>query len=132
MPINGSVIKEGATYAPTGGSDITFTNTGERIANGIVAVNKAETTFTAREKLICVSRPPVLGSDGRYSKQKQSLRISRPLVLSDGSVVYNVARVEIEVHPLSASGEGTNLLSLVSGCINDSDFIDFWSVGSLI
>jgi len=131
MPINGGIIKEGATYAPTGGTDITFTVTGEQIANGVVAVNKAETDFTAREKLIAVSRQPVVSATG-MTKQKNSLRISRPTVLTGGTIVYNVVRVELEVHPQAAAGTGTNLLSLASGCINDSDFTDFWAVGSLL
>lgn len=132
MPINGAVIKEGATYAPTGGADITFSANGESLSNGIVTQNNAETNYFAREKLYAQSRQPQLQGDGEYSKLKNSLRIVRPQVLESGKVVYNLIRIETEVHPLAVSTEAANLRSLGLAALADSDLTNFWETGSLI
>lgn len=130
MPLNGAVIKEGATYAPTGGTDITFSLTGERVANGIVTANMAESNFFAREKVYQTVRMPVLMPDGDFSKMKTSLRIVRPATLPSGKVVYNIVRVEQEIHPLTPT-EAVNLRSLAIGALADADFTQFWEAGSL-
>lgn len=130
MPLNGAVIKEGATYAPTGGTDITFSLTGERVANGIVTANMAESNFFAREKVYQTVRMPVLMPDGDFSKMKTSLRIVRPATLPSGKVVYNIVRVEQEIHPLTPT-EAANLRSLAIGALADADFTQFWEAGSL-
>lgn len=131
MSINGIAISDGATYTPAGGTAITFDATGEQVAGGIVCVNQAETDFFAREKLYTTSRVPSLGSDGEYTKLKSSARIVRPLVIASGKVVYNVVRVELEVHPESAAGEVASLRSLGAGICVLSGFDDFFTVGSL-
>lgn len=131
MPLNGAVIKEGATYAPTGGTDITFSLTGERVANGIVTANMAESNFFAREKVYQTVRMPVLMPDGDFSKMKVSLRIVRPATLPSKKVVYNIIRVEQEIHPLTPA-EAANLRSLAIGALADADFTQFWEAGSLI
>lgn len=130
MPINGAVIKEGATYAPTGGTDITFSLTGERVANGIVTANMAETDFFAREKLTATSKMPILLSDGDYSKMRTQVRIVRPKVLASGKVVYNVVKIEMEIHPTTPT-EVANLKGLACGVLSDSDFTSFWEAGNL-
>lgn len=130
MPLNGAVIKEGATYAPTGGTDITFSLTGERVANGIVTANMAETNFFAREKITQTVRMPVVQSDGDFSKMKCTLRLARPATLPSGKVVYNVIRIEQEIHPLTPT-EAANLRGLACGALSDSDFTQFWEAGSL-
>lgn len=131
MPINGAVLNEDGTYTPAGGTSITFDATGEQVANGVVCVNAAETDFYAREKLIAKSRVPVVGSDGDYSKMKNSCSIVRPLVLASGKTVYNLIRIELEVHPEAASTEVGNLKSLGSSALCDTDMDDFWELGSL-
>lgn len=130
MPLNGAIIKEGATYTPTGGTDITFSLTGERVANGIVTANMAESNFFAREKVYQTVRMPVLMPDGDFSKMKTSLRIVRPATLPSGKVVYNIVRVEQEIHPLTPA-EAANLRSLAIGALADADFTQFWEAGSL-
>jgi len=131
MSINGIALNEGATYTPAGGTAITFDATGEQVANGIVCANAAETDYFQREKLYGTSRMPSLGSDGDYTKQKSSLRIVRPLTLASGRVAYNLIRIEIEVHPESASTEVSNFRSMGMAALNASGLNDFFEAGSI-
>jgi len=131
MSLDGCTLNEGGTYTPTGGSSVTFDRTGESIANGVVLGNMSESDFFAREKLYATVRMPSLQGDGEYSKQKNSIRIVRPTTLASGKVVYNLVRIETEVHPESGSTETTNLLSLGIAAAADADLTLFWSSGSL-
>jgi hypothetical protein len=105
--------------------------TGESVANGVVLANGAESDFFAREKMYATSRMPVLGSDGEFTKQKSSLRIVRPSVLASGKVVYNLIRIEIEVHPEDGATEVANLRALGLSALNSSDFDEFFEAGAI-
>jgi hypothetical protein len=131
MAIDGISLNEGATYTPAGGSAITFDSTGETVANGVVCHNSAESDFFAREKLYATSRMPSLGSDGEYSKLKSSLRIVRPSTLASGKVVYNLIRIEVEVHPEDGATEVANLRTLGLAALNSSSLDDFFESGSI-
>lgn len=131
MSVNGIALNEGGTYTPSGGTSITFDATGENVANGVVCVNTAEADFYQREKLYAVSRVPAIGSDGEYSKLKSSLRIVRPSTLTSGKVVYNLIRIEIEVHPEDGGTEVANLRTLGLAALNSTDLDDFFELGSL-
>jgi hypothetical protein len=131
MAIDGISLNEGATYTPAGGSSITFDANGESVANGVVCQNSAETDYFAREKLYATSRMPSLGTDGEFTKQKASLRIVRPSTLTSGKVVYNLIRIETEVHPEDGATEVSNLRSLGMAALNSSDLDDFFEAGSI-
>jgi len=129
--LDGISVTEGATYTPAGGSDVTFDLTGEQVANGVVLGNMDEEDFFSREKLYATVRMPALQGDGEYSKQKNSVRIVRPATLASGKVVYNLIRIETEVHPESGVAEVDNLLTMGMSLINSSDAELFWHSGSL-
>jgi hypothetical protein len=132
MSVDNLTLNEGGTFnAPTGGSNITFNPTGETVANGVVSHNDSDADFYTREKLYAVSRQPTVGSDGEYTKMKNSLRIVRPSTLASGKVVYNLIRIEVEVHPEDGASEVTNLISLGTSALNSSDAEDFFQYGSL-
>lgn len=131
MSINGIVLKEGATYTPAGGSNITFELTGKSVANGVSCHNMGETDFFQREELVATSRMPSKGTDGEYSKQKSSLKIVRPDTLASGKVVYNLIRIDIEVHPETGVTEVGNLRSLGMAALNAAGLNNFFENGSL-
>lgn len=132
MSVDNLALNEGGTFnAPTGGSTTTFNPNGETVANGVVSHNDSEADFYAREKLYAVTRQPAVGSDGEYTKMKNSLRIVRPSTLASGKVVYNLIRIELEVHPEDGSAEAQNLISLGTSALNSADAEDFFLFGSL-
>jgi hypothetical protein len=131
MAIDGLTIKEGATYTPSGGTDITFVESGETVANGIVCINEDETDFYAREKLYATARPPVVGSDGEFTKQKVSFRILDPGALASGKMNYDLIRIEVEVHPENGNTTVDKLVNLGIAALNSSDLSNFFRYGSL-
>jgi hypothetical protein len=131
MAIDGISLTEGATYTPAGGSTITFDSSGEEVANGICCINVAESDYYAQEKLYAVSRQPAVGSDGEFTKRKVSLRIVRPSTLTSGKIVYNLIRIEVEVHPEDGVTESDNLRSLGMSALNSSSLDNFFDAGSI-
>lgn len=132
MPLNGAVVKSGATaMTPTGGTDKTFTTDGVTVPQGLHLANAAQTDFRIREHATVRNRVPVLLPTGKWTRDKKSVSITVPKVLSDGTYVNNVIRLEREVHPESTAAEATELNMLMAQALSDSDFAAFWSSGSL-
>lgn len=132
MPLQSMIVKDGATaMTPTGGSDITFTPDGLSVPNGIHLANAAQSDFRVRENLTVKNRFPTLQSDGSYSKDKKSITYVEPKILTDGRVVFNLIRIEREVHPESSAAEALNLNMIGAQLLSDSDVQSFWSAGSL-
>lgn len=132
MTLQASIVKDGASaMTPTGGSDMTFTSDGTTVANGVHLANAAQTDFRIRENLTAKNRNPVLGVDGVYSKDKKSITYVEPKILASGKVVFNLIRIEREVHPESTAAEALNLNMMGAQFLSDSDYTAFWASGSL-
>lgn len=132
MPIQGSVLKTGATSLTTvGGTDITFTPDGVTVVGGVHVSDASQTDFRIRKNMTVKNRVPSLGADGVYSKDKKSITITCPKILSSGKTVFNLIRIERELHPESTAAEGTELQLLGAQALSDADFTSFWQSGSL-
>lgn len=132
MPLNGAIVKSGATaLTPTGGSDKTFTSDGVSIPNGIHLANAGQTDFRIRENLAIRNRVPVLNGNGSWSRDRKAITFTVPKALADGTYVNNVIRIEREVHPESTAAEALELNMIAGQILSDSDFSNFWSAGSL-
>lgn len=132
MTLQSSIVMDGASaMTPTGGSGMTFTTDGTSVPNGVHLANAAQTDFRIRENLTVKNRNPVLGLDGVYSKDKKSMTYVEPKILASGKVVFNLIRIEREVHPESTAAEALNLNMMGAQFLADSDYSSFWSSGSL-
>lgn len=133
MTLQAGTVKDGASaLTPTGGSDMSFTPDGQTVANGIHLANAAQTDFRVRENLTFKSKVPSLNAaTGVYSKGKQSLTYVEPKILADGSTVFNLIRIEVEVHPEATAAEALNLRMMGGQFISDADYNAFWTTGSL-
>lgn len=132
MSLTNAILKDGASaMTPTGGADMTFTPNGQSVTNGIAIANAAQTDFRIRENATLKNRLPVLNSLGKYSKDKKTLVYAEPKILADGSTVFNLIRIEREVHPESTAAEALNLCMMGAQWLTDSDVAAFWSAGSL-
>jgi hypothetical protein len=125
------VIKSGTSIAATGGSDVTFAPDGQTIQNGVHLIVPAISDFRVRPQLTVKYRPPVLNPQGVYNKDKKTLSYTIPKLLDDGTIVFNVVRVEREVHPESTPEEAAALLEAASQFCFDTDVSAFWATGSL-
>ena len=132
MPLSSAVVKTGATgLTVVGGSDETFTPDGVSIPQGLHLADAAETDFRVRKNMTIRNRPPTLDNLGVYSKDKKSITIVAPKILASGATVFNLIRVEREVHPESTAAEALELNMLAGQALSDADFLSFWSAGSL-
>lgn len=132
MPLNGAIVKSGATaMTPTGGSDKTFTTDGVVIPNGIHIANAAQTDFRIREHLAIRNRVPTLNGNGKWTRDRKAVTITIPKLLADGTYVNNTMRIEREVHPEATVAEAKELCMLAAQVLSDSDFDAYWQSGSL-
>lgn len=133
MPLNGSIIKAGATsLSVTGGTDVTLKVNGQSVANGIQLHNEAQADFRIRENLTAKNRPPVAGKDGNWTKGKQQITFVMPKILTSGAITYNLFRGEMEVHPETTAAEKLDLKLRAAQIMSDSDFDGFWAFGTLV
>lgn len=132
MPLNGMIVKTGSTaMTPTGGSDKTLTTDGVTVQNGLHLIDAANADFRTRANCTIKNKPPTLQADGKYSKDKKSVTYVQPKLLADGSTVFNLVRIEREVHPESTAAEALDLCMIGSQLLADTDLTSFWSAGSL-
>lgn len=132
MPITGMTILNNSTAqaAPTGGASVTLTEDGVSVANGKHVANAAD-PFLTRLNLTVRNRPPVLQPDGTWSKAKRSAVIVQPKLLSNGTYVYNLTRIEQEAHPETTAAELITMKYNGSQLLTDADMDAFWASGSL-
>jgi hypothetical protein len=123
-------LLDGGTSSTTGGSNQEFDRTSTPVNNGYEYADVAEADFFARQKIILVSRMPQLQVDGSYSKQKTSCRFVSPITLADGSISYNVTRVETELHPESTSAQLTEHREYAAQMALDSELDDLFVAGT--
>lgn len=132
MPLKGSILKDGASaLTVTGGSDMTFTDDGVTVANGLHVSNAANTDFRVRENMTIRTKNPTINSAGVYSKDKKTVTYVEPKIIASGATVFNLIRVEREVHPETTAAEALNLNMMGGQILSDADFTAFWAAGSL-
>lgn len=132
MAINGAVLKNGATLGTTGGTDVTFTQTGTQIPFGIETVDTATTDPRLRKRITCSSRGATYDSNtNTWQKDKRDMRVSTPKTLADGSVVFPLVRMSIELHPEMSDAEIDTLLSLAAQMLFSIAYRNFVKYGSI-
>ena len=130
MSLIGAILKDAGVNSVTGGTDVTFRPDGLDIKNGIHLIDVGSTDFVTRMNFTAKYKQPTLNGAG-YSKDKKTITLVAPEVLPDGSVVFDLIRIEREVHPLSASGKAEKLNTLGAQILFDTDFVYFWANGEL-
>lgn len=131
MSLKNMTIKTGGTIAVTGGTDVNFADTGSTTPNVLKIQVNADSDYRTRRSITCRVRPATIQSDGSYSKIKRSMAITSPFVLASGVTIFNVMRIELDIHPEAEATLRANLLAFGAQVLFDADATDFWSVGSL-
>jgi hypothetical protein len=121
-----------ATITPSGGTALVFAEDGVTIQNGVHLIIPADADYQTRRQVTAKYRPPSLDvKTSTYSKDKKSISLSKPIVLTDGRVVFNTIRIEREVHPSLPAADALELNKLGAQLLSDLDTVDFWATGSL-
>lgn len=133
MPINSGIIKKDATgITVVGGTDQTFTSDGATVVNGIHVVDAAQADYRIRANAsFTVKQPSYDANTGVYSKDKKKVILIQPKILASGKTVFNLIRIEREVHPESTAAEAVDLNRKGAQLLSDADFDNYWTAGSL-
>lgn len=123
-------LSNGATIAATGGTAQAFTPDGVTIENGIHLADAAEPSFKLRGQLVLKTKNPVL-QNGQYTKAKRWITTIEPFALSDGSIVPNVVRSEIEMHPDTPTADAEKLVGKHAQTLFGPDLASFRTTGNL-
>jgi hypothetical protein len=121
-----------ATITPSGGTALVFADDGQTIPNGLHLIVPADADYQTRRNVTVKYRLPTLDAKtGVYGKDKKSVSLALPMVLSTGQVVFNVIRIEREVHPSLSAASCVELNKLGAQLLVDTDTDAFWATGSL-
>lgn len=132
MGLKSMSLLAGATVSATGGTAQVFADNGVTIANGVQLVVPADTDYQTRRQATAKYKPPTLDTKtGQYGKDKKSISYAKPIVLSDGRVVFNTIRIEREVHPSVSAADCTEMNKIGAQMLIDADLDGFWATGSL-
>lgn len=122
----------GSTVSATGGTAQVFADDGITIQNGLHLIVPADADYQTRRSATVKYRPPTVDpKTSSYSKDKKSISYTLPLVLTNGTVVFNVIRIEREVHPSLPAASAAELNAIGAQLLSDADLTAFWATGSL-
>lgn len=132
MGLKSMSLLASASVSASGGTALVFADDGVTIQNGLHLIVPADTDYQTRRQVTAKYRQPTLDpKTATYSKDKKSISLSLPMVLTDGRVVFNTIRLEREVHPSLSAANALELNNLGAQLLVDADVTAFWATGSL-
>lgn len=132
MALKDMSLLTGATIAASGGTALGFAANGVSIPNGLQLIVPGDADYQTRRSLTAKYRPSVVDpKTGSYGKDKKSITLVKPIVLTDGRVVFNTLRIEREMHPSVSAADCTDFNKIGAQLLTDSDTDGFWANGSL-
>lgn len=133
MGLSSFTISAGGTNSVAGGTPTTYTADGKSVNGGIHVSDGSQPDFRVRPNITFQNREPKYNSATmRFSKDKKKVTLVRPIILADGSVEYNLLRLEREVHPATTAAAALELNIQGAQLLFDSETAAFWSAGSTI
>lgn len=128
MSLNPAVIKSGATWAPTGGTDLTFVPDGRAVSNGLSLVVQADTNLLTRRQLtLRATLPAAPARAGDYAKLGRCSAVLKiPFIASDGKLYLQTVKVDTAFHAEYAQASKNAAINDGAALLADSDFANFW------
>lgn len=127
-----SLVTSPTAITITGGTPLVFADDGVTIQNGVHLVVPADSDYALRRSCTAKYKPPTLDPKlGTYSKDKKSVSFAIPLQLPGGKMVFNVIRIEREVHPFMMAEDALQLKVIGAQLLADSQMDAFWAAGSM-
>jgi len=132
MSLSNAVFKTGASWAPTGGTDMTLAPDGRVVKNGLSLVVSADSNLLTRRGFVFTATLPAMpASPGAYAKLARNSVVHRiPFVAADGKLYIQSIRVEGAFHS-EYTGKNT-AYNDVAALVSDSDFSGFWQSSLLV
>lgn len=133
MPVQSASLLLGATVGLTGGTATSFVPSGKTVPDGVQTVASADTSAVTRRSITHKSRSATINqATGKFGgKDKRSTVFVFPEILPDGSISFDLVRIEVECHPQSAPTKIAALRSAGVNLLVDTDYDNFWSLGTV-
>jgi hypothetical protein len=126
-----TINKAATSMTVTGGTAQAFEKGPADVKNGANYIDTGETDFTIQSNLTCRSRSHQVQSDGTYSKAKRFLTAVKPKKRADGTVAFNLVRIEIEFDPETTAAERLDLELSAAQLLTDSELASFRAYGTI-
>lgn len=126
---NGTIKKNATAIAPTGGTDVTYSQVSGNSSAILTVQDVSVSDFTIRPTAEMKSRAPVLGKDGYYSKRKTEVKLVFPKKRTDGSTVFSVWRIINEAAVELTDAELADQKFQAAQFIGDTDYAGLWKDG---
>lgn len=134
MGATNATLSVGATVAASGGTSTAFVPNGARVTGGIQIVDSTNTNAVTRASITLrtIKQAALDIISGLFTgKVKRQAQLVRPKVTASGRVVFPLVRIEVEYSPENTDAEVTALLNEGAQLLVDSDFTNFWKIGSV-
>lgn len=130
MALENMPIAEGTSLGTSGGTNITLSITGVDVPGGVQLIVVEDTNFQTRRTVTAKYRPASINpATGKYGKDKKSMVFVEPIVLEDGSVVFNTLRLEREVHPSTPEATVADYNVIGAQLLFRAEAAGFWRNG---
>lgn len=127
MSLKTAVVKTGATHAPTGGSDLTFSDFGT-VGNVVNLSVPADTDMRLRRTITGSFKAPRVNtsSPNGYTQARAVLTFKKPKLLANGKITVNSIQVSISYDWEATAAEKQELLDVAAQMAYDSDFTSYF------
>lgn len=131
MALKNMSLLSSATISATGGTALVFADNGVTIPNGVQLLVPADADYQTRRTVTAKYKPATVDpKTNSYGKDKKSIVLTQPVVLTDGTVKFNVLRIEREMHPSMSAASCVEMNKLGAQLLSDTDLDAFWATGS--
>lgn len=131
MSVKNATLLEGPTISITAGTSKVWTVGGQRVVNGIQIVDTTATDYRTRPHCSLRSSEAVFDKTGLCTvKAIRRASMTRPKILASGAVEFPNLEIVLKRHPESTDAEILELKKAACQLLLDTDFDNFWKLGS--
>lgn len=132
MSLTNLTLLSGATITATGGTAVNFGPDGSIVNRGIAVSDVAEADVRTRDICVFKNAKGTLQSDGSWSKDYRSAKVTCPDLLPDGTQDFPSIEIIYRGSPLNPATKLTALKTFAAQILIDSDTAGFWTSGTLV
>lgn len=122
---NASIVTAPSSIAPTGGSALVFSSSGNLSNGKVTLIVSADTDLRIRRSIdATIKNPsPSLSAPNGYTQARVSFVYKKPKLLANGKITVNTARVEFSYDVETTQTEIQELADVAAQMCFDGDFV---------
>jgi len=128
MSLNPLTYKTGATWTPSGGSDLSFAPDGRVVDNGLSLVCSGDTNLLTRRTMqLKASLPGLPATNGAFAKlARNTLTLKVPFIAADGKLYQQTITVGTAFHAEYNATTRNGHINDIAALVTDADILPFW------